>query len=72
MPAAVRAAVSRRDLSPDGQVDLVALSIGEGPPLGCVRVADQVAAGGERGRDARLHLVVGQVDVDAVFATDPC
>ena len=47
---------------PAGQVDLVAVGVGEGPRLGCVGVADHVAAGGERGRDAFLDLVVGQVD----------
>src|SRR5260221_14343661 len=38
-------------LSPDRQVSLVALGVGEGPPLGCVSVADDCAPGRQRRRD---------------------
>src|ERR1022692_1050601 len=51
-------------LSPDGQVGFVALGIGESPPAGRVGVADDPAAGRERGVYPGLYQVVRQVDVD--------
>src|SRR2546425_6193573 len=51
-------------VGPAGDVDLVALGVGQGPPPGRVLVADYVAAGGKRRRDARLRLVVRHIDID--------
>ena len=48
----------------DGDVDLVALGVGERPPLRRSGVVDDAPAGGEGGRDARLRLVVRDEDVD--------
>jgi hypothetical protein len=51
-------------LSPDRQVRFVARGIGESPPPRRVGVADDPAAGRERGVNAGLHLVARHVDVD--------
>ena len=51
-------------LSPDRQVSFVALGIGESPPAGRVDVANDPAAGRERGVNPGLHLVVRHIDVD--------
>ena len=48
----------------DGEVDFVAFRVGEGPPSECVFLTDDVATDGERGCDALVDLVVGQVDID--------
>src|SRR4029453_8714914 len=49
---------------PRSDVGLVALCIGQGPPLGRVLIAHQVTTSGEGRRDARLRLVVRHVDID--------
>src|ERR687891_1281618 len=51
-------------VGPRCDVDLVPLCVCEGPPLGRVRVADQVAAGRESRRHARLRFVLRDVDID--------
>jgi hypothetical protein len=49
---------------PGGDIDLVALCIGERPPPRRMLVIDDVATSGKRGYDARLGLIVRDVDVD--------
>lgn len=49
---------------PDRQVNLVAFGVGKCPPVWCVRVVDDVPAGGHCGGDTGFDLVVGKVDVD--------
>ena len=49
---------------PRGNVDLVALGVGQGPPPGCVVVVDDVTTRGDRRRDPRLRLVMRHVEID--------
>src|SRR5687768_10689145 len=49
---------------PGGDIDLVALGVGEGPPFGRVLVADHATTSGDRRRDARLGLVVRDIEID--------
>src|SRR4051794_9189170 len=53
---------------PGADADLIALTVGEHPERRRVGVGDQSAAGGERGLEPPLRLVVGHhdVEVDAV------
>src|SRR5918996_6591919 len=51
-------------VGPRCDVDLVPLGVCEGPPLGRVRVADQVAACRESRRHARLGLVLRDIEID--------
>src|SRR5688500_6693232 len=49
---------------PGGDIDLVALGVGQCPPLRRTLVIDYVAAGRKRRRDAHLRLVVRHIDID--------
>src|SRR2546430_8617125 len=49
---------------PGGHASFVALRVGEDPPAGRVLVADELAARGEGGLDARLGLLERHPDVE--------
>jgi hypothetical protein len=56
---------------PGGHIGLVAVGVSQRPPRGRVLVADEVAAGGDRRRDACLGLVVRHGSWPAASASFP-
>ena len=54
----------RAVVAPWGEVDLVALGVGECPPVGCVCIVHDAAPGCEGGGQASFDLVAGYIEVE--------